>query len=114
MVCKAGDDGVVPIDRHEAFHDADGDGVAFERATLLDVELEIRVVRALRPARIQNPLGVAANLSNRVGPRPATSPSEYATRLTPSANAPPAGRPNVLSISMRSRKAAASTRGRGG
>ena len=37
--------------------------------------------------------------------RPATSASEKATRLTPSANVPPAGRPNALRASRRSRKA---------
>ncbi len=49
-------------------------------------------MRVWRPAVRINPMTYS---------RPFTSASEYATRLTPSAKVPPAGRPNTLSSSIR-------------
>ncbi len=59
-------------------------------------------IRGCRPAAFISPI------TQR---RPSSSASEYAVRLTPSAKVPPAGRPNVLSVSMRCRSAAPSTHG---
>ncbi len=50
--------------------------------------------------------GPAARIKPMTYVQPAISASEYATRLTPSANAPPAGRPNSLNFSSRARSAA--------
>jgi hypothetical protein len=66
MVREAGHDGVVLVDRHDPLDDADWDAGAFERAALLDVQLEITVVRALRPARLENPIRVAADALDRL------------------------------------------------
>ena len=66
MVREAGHDRVVLVDRHDPLDDADRDGGAFERAALLDVQLEIAVVRAFRPARLENPIRVAADAPDRL------------------------------------------------
>ena len=40
VVREAGDDGRVPLDRDDAFDDADRHGASLERAALLDVQLD--------------------------------------------------------------------------
>ena len=46
VVGEAGDRDVVAMNRDDAFDDADRRAALFERAALLDVQLEVRVPRA--------------------------------------------------------------------
>src|SRR6185369_1477903 len=66
MVREAGHDGVVLVDRDDPLDDADRDADALESTALLDVQLEVTVVRALRPARLENPIRVAADALDRL------------------------------------------------
>ena len=66
VVGDARDDRFVPVDRDDAFHDAHGNARALERAALLDVQLEIAVKRPLRAARLEDTIGIAADLADRV------------------------------------------------
>ena len=69
MIREAGDHRAIALNRDDAFDDADGGGAAFERAALLDVQLEIAVMRALRPHRVLDALGAAADPADGFGAR---------------------------------------------
>src|SRR5207245_9016670 len=47
--------------------DAARDGRFLELAALLDVQLDVAVERALRPPRVEDAIGIAADLPDRVG-----------------------------------------------
>jgi hypothetical protein len=47
MVRDAGNHDIVLIDRNDAVHYADRDLLALQRSALLDVEFDVRMVRAL-------------------------------------------------------------------
>ena len=51
VIREAGDRHLVAIDRDDALDDADGNALALERAALLDVQLEVAMVRAASVAR---------------------------------------------------------------
>ena len=67
MIRDARDDRLVLVDGDDPLDHANGDAGALERAALLDVQLEIAVMRPLRPPRIENAIRVAADLPDRVG-----------------------------------------------
>src|SRR5262249_59575092 len=69
MIGEPGDRGVVLVDRDNSFDDADGDLRAVERAALLDVQLDVAVVRPLRANGVADAIGIAADLPDRVGAR---------------------------------------------
>src|SRR5439155_6425856 len=68
VVGEAGDDRVVLVDRDDPFDDADRNAGALERTALLDMQLDITMMRALRPLRVGNAIGIAADSTDRVGP----------------------------------------------
>ena len=68
VVGEAGDGHVVLVNRHDPFDDADRDGRFLEVAALFDVQLDVAVDRALRPPRVEDAIGIAADLPDRVSP----------------------------------------------
>ena len=68
VVGKTEDLCLIPSDRHDALDDADSGRRAFERAALLDMELEVAVPRALVAPCLHDAIGIAAYRADRVRP----------------------------------------------
>ena len=67
VIREAGHGHLVPINRDDTLDDTNGNILAFERATLLDMELKVAMVRASRSDRLRDAIGVAADLAYRIG-----------------------------------------------
>ena len=67
VIRKAGNGHFVPINCDDALDNTNGNILAFERAALLNMELEVTMVRASRSDRLRNAIGVAADLAYRIG-----------------------------------------------
>ncbi len=75
----------------EAADDADGDAAALERALVLDVQLEITVVRTLGAARFEDAIRIAADSPDRVGARHAVPDRVHVTFVDEAGDDPTAG-----------------------
>jgi hypothetical protein len=58
VIGDAGDDDTEALDRDDPLDDPDRDAGAIQRAPLLDVQLEVGVVRPLRPDRVGDAIGL--------------------------------------------------------
>ena len=57
----------VPRDRYDPLDDTDGGVGPLQRSSLLDVQFQIAVPRALLPPRLHDAVGVAADRADRIG-----------------------------------------------
>ena len=67
VIREAGDRHLVALDRDDALDHTNRNALAFESAALLDVQLEVAMVRAARPNGVHDAAGIAADLPYRVG-----------------------------------------------